>query len=393
MRLSPLFLTILLAGCGLSPMGKGSADSADTGSPADGVQIPEALDFGSVALGETATDSVVIRNYTDDDVAVLAGQLAGDPVFFLDSATTFPMETEANGESVVTIGFTPTAEQDYSAELSLTVQGGAEPVVVAIAGAGGAGGGDGGGDDGGDGSGGGSGGSSAVTASPSSIAFGGVYTNDTGVTTLAITNNEASDILVTGLQFSDPPSFTWQASPGESFSLAQVVSAGTSKSIDVYFQPADERAYSETLTVETDAGDVIVPLSGTGLEPLCNVCDPDLQVITNGADAYNMELSALTASASIVLRNASDVDLTLSGVDLNNGSGAGDFVLSGIAPQVIPPQSSITGTLSYTCPSSESPCFEIPDTLFGTGANTLTLTSDDLYEPTYEVGLSALFVF
>lgn len=393
MKLSPLFFIVMTVGCGLAPMGSGGKDSGDTAAGATGVQIPEALDFGSVTIGETATDAVVIRNYTDEGVALLAGQLAGDPVFFLDDTTSFPLETDAGGEGVVTIGFTPTAEQDYAGELSLTVQGEAEPVVVALQGTGGEGGGTGGGEGGGD-EGGGSGGGAAVSASPSSIAFGSVYTNDTGVTTLTITNNESSDILVTGLQFSDPPSFTWQAASGESFNLAQVVSAGTSKNLDVYFQPGEERAYSETLTVETDVGDLVIPLSGTGEEPPCNICDPDLQVTTNGSDAYSMELVGLSpASGNIILQNASDVDLTLSAVTINNGSGGGDFVVSGLSPQVIPPRSSITGTVSYTCPSGESPCFEVPDTLFGTGANIMTISTDDAFEPNYEVGLNALFVF
>lgn len=389
MRIASLLLPLTLSACGLEPIGSGKTDSGDTGIRPEGVQVPASLDFGAVAIGETVTDTVAIQNFTEEDVAVLAGELSGDATFFLDTATTFPMDTAAGGEGVVTIGFSPTAEQSYSAELSLTLQGAAEPVLVAITGVGGEGGGDdGGGDGGGD-----DGGGASVTTSPSSISFGGVYTNETGVTALTITNNESSDILVTGLQFSDPPSFTWQASAGESFNLAQVVPAGSSKSIDVYFQPGEERAYSETLTVETDAGDIVVPLTGSGLEPLCNICEPDLVVQTNGSDAYSMELSTIVTSAPITLRNASDVDLTITALDLNNGAGQGDFVLSGLTPQTIPPQSSISGTLSYSCPAADSPCLEVPDTLFGTGANTLTIRSDDRFEPEYQVGLNALLVF
>ena len=388
MRIATLLLPILLTACGLEPVGGAKTDSGDTGSTPDGVQIPETLDFGAVAVGETATESLAIQNFTDEDIAVLAGQIAGDAEFVLDGTNVFPLETTAGGEGVLTVSFTPTAEQDYAAELSLNLQGGSEPILVAITGTGGEGGGSG---DGGGGEGGGDGGGAAVSVTPASISFGGVYTNETGVTAVTITNNESDDILVTGLEFSDPPSFTWQASEGETFNLAQVVPAGGSKSIDVYFQPGEERSYSETLTVQTDAMDVVVPLTGTGLEPLCNICDPDLVVQTNGSDAYNMDLNNITASAPIVLRNASDVDLTITGLELNNDSSYGDFVLSGISAQVIPPQSSISGTLSYTCPSSESFCLELPDTLFGTNANTLVIRSDDAFEPEYVVGLNAVF--
>jgi hypothetical protein len=392
MRNSNLLLALLLSGCGISPVGPGNKDSGDTATAPDGVEVPTALDFGSVGIGETATDTVVVQNFTDDNVALLAGQLAGDAVFFVDSGTTFPMETTAGGQGIVTIGFTPTAEQDYSAELSLTVQGETDPVTVAVTGVGGdgSGGGEGGGEEGS-----GSGGTSAVSATPSSIPFGPVYTNETGMTTLTITNNEAGDILVTGLEFSDPPSFTWQASAGESFNLAQVITAGTSKDIDVYFQPSEERAYSETLTVETDAGNVIVQLSGTGEEPLCNICEPDLVVTTNGSDAYSMELVGVnTAQGNIVLRNASDVDLTLSAVDLINDGNQGDFSISGITPQVIAAGQSVSGTISYICtdPLLAGTCLEAPDTLFGTPGNTVTFISDDPFESNYEVGLSATVV-
>ena len=58
--------------------------------------------------------------------------------------------------------------------------------------------------------------------------------------------------------------------------------------------------------------------------------------------------------------------------------------------QTLGPGSSVTGTISYTCVSAEfGLCIEGPDIIFGTNTNTVTFESDDPFESSYQVGMTA----
>jgi hypothetical protein len=381
-RTMTLIFALLLAGCGLAPLGPKGGDSADSGAAAAGFEVPPALDFGAVSVGDSVTDGLVVRNNTEDDIGIFAGEISGDASFWVDSTTSFPTTAAAGEELVLNIGFAPTAEQAYTADFTITVQGEAEPIVVSLKGAGGEGGGDdsgGGGDDGGD--------DDGLTTDLNPIDFQGVYTNVPATQTLTLTNNGTFDVLVSGLAFSDAGVLSWEPTAGENFNLAQVITSGSSKRIDVVFDPDDERVYNETLTIESDDGNKVVQITGEGLEPLCDVCVPTINVTTNSTDSHLMSLFGsilgLPVTEAMTIRNDSDVELELIDFVLVNDTQGGTFSISGFAPQTLGPREQTAGNISYVCPEI---CVEVP--LFG--ENTLTIESDDPSQGSYEVGLTNL---
>ncbi len=384
MRITPLLSLVLLTACGLEPIGGQKVDTADSGAPGGqtGVQITESLDFGSVGVGQSVTDTVVIRNFTEDNFVVLAGDIEGDAAFYFDTSTGFPASTPADGgETVLTIGFTPTSEVNYSGEVLLTVQGSADPVSIPLTGIGGSGSGTGGDDGGGD-----DGSDDGLTTDLNSIDFGDVYTTATDFVPLQIINNGTYDVLVGGLTFSNPNVFEWTAGSGSSVNLPQVIAGGSSKTINVAFSPSEERAYSETLTIESDYGNKVVQLVGVGTEPPCIVCDPTIGVTTNTSDSTVFALSGvfgIPATGTLVIRNESDVNLELYDFNVINDSQGGTYTISGFTPQTLAPRAQTSGTITHTCPEL---CFEL--SLFGT--NVLNITSNATNYPTYEVKLQSI---
>ena len=391
MRMIPLLL--LIAGCGLDPLADLSDDSGAAGddgtSEVPGVTVdPASVDFGGVALGDTSSVDLVVSNDAPDGIIIQDGAITGDASgFVVESVFGFPITVQSGSEALLTVSFTPDTDLDYEAVLNLAI--GESLVEVPLSGVGGAG-----GTDGTDGTDGGDGGDDGGTpdglaASDATLEFPDTYTNDTATRSVTLTNHGIDDALVTGLSFSDPSSWSWAASAGESFTLAQVISSGNSKTLDITFDPADIRAYSDTLSVEIDGQpDVVVGLAGEGTEPPCEICDPDIVVDTGGTDPTIMGFTSVLGfpdSRSLIIYNQSDVNLVISDVSLTNDTQGGTFSMSGLGATTIGPRGSTSGTVTFNCPTI---CFDIEN--FITGENYLTITSNDPNESSYQVGLRSI---
>lgn len=391
MKLLPVLF--LLSGCGLDPLaGLGDAtDSGTTASDPDGVPgvtvDPASVEFGQVAIGDSATIDLVIQNGTADGVIIEDAAITGDSgVFVVESVFGFPITVQGSSEALASVTFTPGGDADYAGTLNFAVGDGL--LEVPLSGIGGAGGTDGGdGSDGGDGGDGGN--PDGLGASTSSLEFPDTYTTATATESVTLTNYGIDDALVTGIEFSDSSTWSWAASAGESFTLAQVISSGNSKTLDITFDPSDIRSYGDTMTVTVDGQpDVVVSLSGTGTEPPCTICDPEIEVDTGGSDPTIMGFTSVLGfpdARSLIIYNQSDVDLTITDVTLTNDTQGGTFTMSGLGATTIGPWGSTSGTVTFTCPSF---CFDIENVF--TGENYLTITSDDPDEGSYQVGLRSL---
>ncbi len=386
------FLLSLLIGCGLDPLG---SQLGDDSAPPDEDVAPSALsvspasvDFGSVAIGDEDSVDLVLHNDSDAGISIEDAALVGDSdVFLVESLFGFPLAIQPGGDALATLSFRPTADQDYAGTLKFAVGNSlVEVPVTGIGGIGGSGDGSDGGDDGDDG---GGGDPDGLSVDSSSLSFGSVDTNATGSRSLTLTNNGVGDVLVTGLELSDSRSWAWAPAAGNSFTLAQVISSGSSKTIDLIFSPHEERAYSDSLRVQSDGNpDIVVGLTGTGTEPPCIVCNPTIQVDTGGSDPHIMSFTSVLGfpdARPLIIYNQSDVDLVISNVALTNDTQGGTFTMSGLGATTIGPRGSTSGTVTFTCPTL---CFDIEN--FLTGTNYLTITSNDPSQSTFQVGLRSL---
>lgn len=388
-------LCLLLSACvGLQ---RTTPTKDDTGAPADsGITVGELsidvseVDFGDVSIGMSADRSVTLTN-TAGDIARLAAVLDGDGGFTLsDTSITVP----GDGTSVLTLGFEPDFAGDYAATLTLSPIDGTDPIAVPVSGHGvdpddtGSGnGGDNGGDSGGE-TGGDNGGSTTdadITVSPTSHDYGTLDLGDTANTTFTVRNDGVADLLVSDLRSSDG-AFTVT---GGTLALPQVLSPGSSKTVQVTFSPSAVRAYNGTLSVisdDPDEGTTAITLTGEGAD-MCDICAP-LIVVDTGGDPYSVTdfISVLgsTDTRSWTIINEGDQDLQVTDVYVNNDAFApcGEFSTPAFSPTTLSPGSRTRFNISYR---ATDVCIEVPNPSFD--MNVLHILSNDPSQGDYVVEL------
>lgn len=159
-----------------------------------------------------------------------------------------------------------------------------------------------------------------VTISPSTIGFGATeVTAGLETRTVTITNNDTSDLVIAGIDFSGvaPGTFTTSIGPG-----GLTVGAGKTTTFDINFDPATEgvkdavgRLIDSTSTVIPGTPQVTV--TGTGVNQL-PAAAPDCTII--GTD--NGEVLTGTPQADVICANG--------GADRVNGLGGNDVLKGGM---------------------------------------------------------------
>lgn len=365
-------LLLLVACIGLDAVPSKVGDDADD-ARLGGLEIGATeIRFGDVRVGERSEEPLTLR--TDGEaIAVQATLDDGVGVFSLDT-TALTVE----GENVLVVGFAPAEGLDYTADLTLAIEGG-DTLVLPVSGTG-LGDGDSGGEDtdpapGPD-----------IAVDPASYDFGEVDTSDTLSATFTIRNQGDDDLLVedalaTGGAFSVT---------GGTLATPQVISPGGSKTVEVTFSPSTTGRISGGLTLVSTDGDspqLEVPLVGEGVD-LCDVCAPIIDVAT-GADPNKIDdfFSFLGSpdSRTITIQNVGDLDLTVTNVEVNNDIVAtcGAFSVSGFRGSVtLAPWDTTTFQIAYTASGT---CLDLPSVDFD--SNVAHILSNDPSTPDWLIEL------
>lgn len=372
-------LLLALSGCfGLDTTPQKDAltdDTADTGPVTVGALSADrtSIDFGTVEPGSEASEAIVLSNLSDDTLRVTAS-LTGDAVFELSDSD---VAMSGGGESTLTVTFAPSGEMTYGGTVGLALEDGST-LDVALTGIGGTGGGNGGDDT--------SSGTGTLEISPGVQDFGTVDVSGTSAAyTFTVRNDGSDDVLISDVHTSQS-AFTVT---GGTLAVPQVLSSGSSKTVEVKFSPTAETAYSAELVVETDLtpANYTAALTGTGSD-LCSVCSGLIRVETGG-DPYSVtdffSLGGSPDSRSWSIHNDGDMDLTVSSVTVNNDfiSTCGSFSISSFSgPKTVPPSGSTNFTIAY----SGSSCIDLPQASLD--ANVVHILSDDPSQGDYviEVG-------
>jgi hypothetical protein len=204
---------------------------------------------------------------------------------------------------------------------------------------------------------------------------------------LVLTNDCSAAIRVNDIEAdSDEITFSGVALP-------ELLNPGESSNLTFSWQPEAVGSFSASAVISTDAEGVSthnVRLTGLAEEPPCYICDPTIAVDTGGSDSHTMSFTSVFGFAdtqALVIRNESDVDLTISGYDFSNDTiGAGTFSIGTFhTPLTLPAWDSVSVNITYTCAEI---CLDLPNEL--TGENILYIYSDDPSTPTYEVNLQSI---
>lgn len=303
---------------------------------------PASHDFGKVRSDITgsATTTVTLTNDGDADLTVETIGLAGADAasFSIDisdcevSAGVFDRLAVA-GSCEVDVVFDPSTDGSKSATLSFDTDGGDRSVALA-----------------------GTGVSPAGSAGPSTLAFGDVRVGQAGAEQqVTVSSNGSHPLTVESIELggSGSDQFALDASD-----CGTSIEPGEDCEAKISFAPDATGVAAASLTVETDAGNYVTDLTGTGRSPVLKLTEDKLEFdrVTIG------ETAAVTRSVSI--ENTGDFGLLISGAVLA-GADSGQFRLDSTAcPESLAPAATCELAVTFA-----------PDTA-GSKAATLTVTTD-----------------
>jgi hypothetical protein len=314
---------------------------------------PLALDFGAVAVGNTATLTTTIENLGGKDLTVSALTLTGSADFALNPSSPSLPFSVAGGASVdVLVDYTPSGEGDDSGALEIASDDADEPVVsVSLAGSGIP-----------------PAGECQIDVMPLALDFGSVEVGEIATLFTAIGNNGTTDCVVSSLTLTGIDFSLGAGAPGVPFT----VSLGGQIDVPVDYAPTDIGGDSGTLDVvsdDTNSPTVTVSLAGTGVAPR------DIDVNPPALDFGSVEIPS-TATRTVTLQNLGGAALTVTGLTL---TGSAEFEFGATVPFppfVLGPGASTDVSIDY------SPVDENSD------SGTLEVESDDPDEPLVSVPLS-----
>ena len=312
---------------------------------------PSGLAFGSVQVGNSASQSETLTNTGGSSVTISQANASG--AGFSVNGLSAPVTLAVNQSVTFNVGFAPTTAGAVNGALAIVSDASVSPYNIALSGTGLAAG--------------------ALTANPSSASFGNVTVGSNKTVSVAVTNTGGAAVTVSGAAASGSGfSFTGP-------SLPLTLNAGQSTTFNAIFAPTAAGAASGTLTINSNASNasLSVPLSGTGIAQGQVSPNPSsfsfgnvqtgnsksLPGTLTNSGGTSLTISAATASGSGFSLNG----LTLP-VTLNAGQSAPFTVL--FAPTT---SGAASGSISVTS-NGANPSLSIP--LSGTGVTPGALASN-----------------
>jgi hypothetical protein len=307
---------------------------------------PSTLSFGSVGVGSSKTQTVVVKNITKRRIGIFQASVSGTG--YTISGISCPVVLPAGQSMSFSVTFTPTYVGADSGLVSLVTQNWwkehrVEPSTsqLTMSGSGVAG--------------------SEIVASPASVAFGNVIVGNSQTIPVSVTNMGGVSVTIsnaaatgTGFSFTGP-------------TLPATLTAGQSATFNAIYTPTVAGNSSGNLTITSDASNptLTVPLTGVGVTQ---------GQITPNPVSLNFGNVATGSSKTLpeTLTNSGGTSLTISAA---TASGTG-FTLSGI-------------TLPLTLNAGQSTSFNVQfaPTVTGAASGSVTITSNGS-NPTLNIALS-----
>jgi hypothetical protein len=377
-----LIFIAAVAGCGLDPIKRDDgADTAVGATLIGDLQVtPGSLEFGSIAVGSLAEDSVVLRNVGTGILSIDSAEIVGDDGFSLSTTSPAPWSLASDAELILAVRFQPGEVSSYSGEVALSIDGQAGAGQIALAGAGILD------TSGGDDTGGGTGTPGSLSLSHSAIDFGQVDPGSSDSIDVTVTNVGDEDVLV-----SDVTSTSSLVTTSGSLAPPIVLAGGSAKTLTVTFSPTAEVRTTATLTLLTDgAAQPTIEVVGEGYD-FCDVCAPVIAVDTGGSSGHTMDgfvsLLGSTDTKTLLIQNEGDEDLVISRIEVKNDAIAtcGSFSLSSTAGATLVPWDTMSVEVSYKATET---CLEVANTTFD--SNVLHIYNNDPSETDYIIELGAV---
>ncbi|MBX3014973.1 MAG: choice-of-anchor D domain-containing protein [Caldilineaceae bacterium] len=315
------------------------------------------VNFGSVGVGEVATQTVTISN-TGSGSLVFTGLSLGSLTNFslinLGSGSCSLINALAAGQHcTLTLTFHPTGLGSLSTTLTILNTDLDEAVKVVNLN--------------------GLGISPEIEVSATTVNFGSVGVGEVATQTVTISNTGSGPLIFTGLSLGSLTNFDLINLGSGSCSLINALAAGQSCTLTLTFEPTLLGSLSTVLTIaSTDLDELItlVNLNGLGISP-------EIEVSTTAIDFGSVDVGEV-ATRTVTISNTGSGPLVFAGISLdsltNFGLGSGGCGLIG----TLAAGESCTITLTFE------------PTLAGALAATLTILNNDLDEAIQIIGLDGI---
>ncbi len=302
------------------------------GSPVASPLTGNPVGFPTTIIGQTSTATATLTASAAETVTALNITGAGYSVG--TSTPALPATLAAGAKITVPITFAPAGQPGlYSGTLTATTSIGSSSFSV---------------------SGSAESSNATVSASPTTISFGGVsIAGGSTSQTVTFTNGGAQSLTVNNATLPAAP-FSVSGLPANGSTIA----SNSSVTATVTFTPTAVGNFTDNLVLNTSAGPSSVPLSGSGGQP------PKLQITPLNTNLGNVSLNG-TAVASFSISNTGGVDLTIT-KSKPPASGVGFTAITSLAEgTTIPAGKTVTETVTYS------------PTTIGTASDTWTINSSD----------------
>lgn len=267
-----LFLFILsISGCvGVTGAPKSSSLQPGTSSLASISVAPASINFGSVPLGSTASQSVTISNRGTSNLTITHANASAAGVTI--TGVTLPLVIDAGKQSTFNVIFSPKAAGTVVGQVSVISSVSATPSTVSLSGIAMA--------------------STAVlSASVPSLNFGSVVAGKNSALTVRLTNVGNSNITVSKVTVSG----TAYAATGVSAGL--ILSPGQSATLDSTFSPRAEGGFTGSITIASNATNSpsTISLSGaSAVQAVTHSVELSWTASTSTVSGYNVYRSAVS---------------------------------------------------------------------------------------------------
>jgi hypothetical protein len=214
---------------------------AGTGTEPQLSANPTSVSFGSLPVGSTNSQSIVLNNPGTATVTLSQATVSGSG--FGMSGLNVPLTIAAGANATFTATYTPTTAGSASGSITLTSNAPGSPLTIALAGTGLTA-------------------TYLLNASPTSLSFGNVILGGNSSLGVTLTNGGNSNITISAVTASDPSYTTSGVAAGV------ILAPGQSATLSVSFSPTTAGTISGTLTVTSNATNspLTISLSGTGVQ-------------------------------------------------------------------------------------------------------------------------------
>ncbi|HKW35686.1 MAG TPA: choice-of-anchor D domain-containing protein, partial [Candidatus Acidoferrum sp.] len=236
-----IFATIGLSGCA----GYTTANTQSTGSKTLSA-TPTSISFGSVSVGASSTQSVILKSGGTASVTISQTTLSGS-VFSITQGT--PLSSIAAGQSAtLQVRFAPSSSGNVTGSLTVTSDANDSPTTISLSGSGAAG-------------------TSQLTATPNSLSFGNVNVGGSSSLGLTLTNNGNSNVTISSVSASG----TGYSANGVSANTT--LTPGQTATVNVTFAPTAAGSASGSISVASNASNssATISLTGNGVTQSTNV--------------------------------------------------------------------------------------------------------------------------